>query len=144
VRLIEHTPSTQCPFSQATHCIFVLISTLFSSAAEVLPREIPCYSLLECYTDGQLDSSRWLRLRHREDEDYFDNSDEIFSTNVGDESNDPPSQHERKKRQRRIILARQSESGELEAISPTEPMWYHLYVSCPNIDCSRFQAKFRR
>ena len=88
---------------------------LFSTAAGALPREIPCYSLLECYTDGRFDSTKWLRLRRKEDEEYIDKSAEILSTdycNVGDKSNDPPSQHERKKWQRHIILARRSESGD--------------------------------
>ena len=92
--------------------------------------QLPFSSLLDCYTDGRLDVMKWSAQRRKDDE-YFDAiSEHLISTSLG-KSNDPPSQEERKKHQRRIILARRNEDGELEPIPPTDSLWYHLYVSCP-------------
>jgi hypothetical protein len=50
----------------------------------------------------------------------------------------------KKKRQKRIILARRSENGTLEEIPPTDSLWYNLYISCPQTEDNRFLQKFRR
>lgn len=99
----------------------------------------PSRSLLDCYTNGRFDSSKWIKPH---DEEYIDLSK--FYSCSPHRTNDPPTQHERKKRQRRIILARRGEDGELEAIPPKESMWYQLYISCPQVQDVRFQKKFRR
>ena len=57
---------------------------------------------------------------------------------------DPPSQEEKKKRKKHMILARRTENGKLEAIPPTESMWYHAYISCPQSGDIRFMNKFRQ
>ena len=99
-------------------------------------------SLLDCYTNGRFHSTKWLKQKQRSHNDeYIDVLD--LQNN---KSNDPPTQHERKKRQKRIILARRSEDGELEEAIPPNPkesMWYNLYIACPQVQNARFLKKFR-
>jgi hypothetical protein len=98
-------------------------------------------SLLDCYTNGRFDSTKWLKQKQRRHDDEYINVLDLQNNN----SNDPPTQHERKKRQKHIILARRSEDGELEeAIPPKESMWYNLYIACPQVQDARFLKKFRR
>ena len=106
-------------------------------------------SLLHSYNNGRFDSANFLLARKREnaklysfgyDSDY-DESPELMSTDEWGE-NDPPSEKERQKRQKRMILARRSENGDLESIPPTESMWYHAYISYPQTNDKRFQQKF--
>ena len=108
-------------------------------------------SLLHSYNNGRFDSANFLLARKREnaklygfgyDSDY-DESPELMSTDEWGE-NDPPSEKERQKRQKRMILARRSENGDLESIPPTESLWYHAYISCPQTNDRRFEQKFRR
>ena len=41
-----------------------------------------------------------------------------------------------------MILARRIENGDLEAIPPTESMWYHAYILCPQSGDIHFLNKF--
>ena len=64
--------------------------------------------LLQCYTNGRFDSTKFLLRRKREYEsDDEDDPAEMSTTDWG--KNDPPSRGEKKKRKNRIILARQAE-----------------------------------
>ena len=77
-------------------------------------------SLLDGYTNGRFDSTKMLKQNQRRHDDEYINVLDLQNNN----SNDPLTQHERKKRQKCIILARRSEDGELEeAIPPKESMW---------------------
>ena len=100
-------------------------------------------SLLSCFTDGdgdggEVDVEKYLQRRKRL-MCHFDDHDGLDPDS--DEDLAPPS---KKRRLSFPILARQTEDGDLEVISPTDSIWYLLYVSCPNVDCKRFQRKFRR
>jgi hypothetical protein len=95
--------------------------------------------LLDCYTNGRFDSTKWLKQKQHVHDEFID----VLKLQ-NNKSNDPPTQHERKKRHKRIILARRSENDELEEIPPTESMWYNLYITCPQVHDERFQKKFRR
>jgi len=106
-------------------------------------RDVHNTSLLQCYTDGRFDASKFIQLRKREYDNDFDASAELLSSDDWGE-NDPPTTKEKQKRQKRIILARRTEDGELEEIPPTESLWYHAYVSCPQVGDKRFLDKFRR
>ena len=55
--------------------------------------------------------------------------------------NDPHVPKQRKKRQKRVILALKNEDGNLEEICPTDSIWYHLYVLWPNINEKHFLQK---
>ena len=103
-------------------------------------------SLLQFYQNGRFDSQQFLLARKRafaNEELYSDDSRELISTeDYG--PNDPPSSKEKKKRRKRIILARRTKDGELEKIPPTESMWYHAYIACPQTGDKRFENKFRR
>ena len=102
-------------------------------------------SLLQCYTDGRFDSTKFIKLRrHDSDIAFEDAADMLLRDQQPGKSNDPPTQEERKKRQKRIILAKRTEDGEMEEIPPTESLWYHAYITCPHLDDSRFHQKFRR
>ena len=130
---------------------------LFSSAAAArlssLSRpEEDCPSLIRCYSDGCFDSQKFLLTRNKRSAD-FENEygwdvDGPELSAASDRANDaPPPLRPRGKRSRRpnrVILARRNEEGELEAIPPTESMWYHLYVSCPHSGDERFEKMFRR
>ena len=56
----------------------------------------------------------------------------------------PPYQEEKNKGKKHMIIARRTKNGELEAIPPTESMWYHAYISCPQSGDIRFMNKFRQ
>lgn len=105
-------------------------------------------SFLRCYTDGRFDVTKFINLKRKQRDDEFEDAAHLLTTKDYDDddwgANDPPTAEERKKRKKRIILARRTEDGELEAILPTETMWYHMYVSCPNDQDKRFLHKFRR
>ena len=49
-----------------------------------------------------------------------------------------------KTRRRRITLARRTEEGKLEAIPPTDSLWWHIYIDCPQHENPKFLTKFRR
>ena len=108
-------------------------------------------SLLHSYTNGRFDSANFLLARKRDNAKMFgygydsdnDESPELMSTDDWGE-NDPPSEKDRQKRQKRIILTRRSKNGELKSIPPTESMWYHAYITCPQTGDWCFQQKFRR
>jgi len=88
------------------------------------------------------DAQQYLLARKR-----ASTSDDLFSDDDPELElceNDPPAQKEKQKRQKRIILARRSEDGELESVPPTESMWFNAYVSCPQTGDKRFEQKFRR
>ena len=89
-------------------------------------------SLLSCFAygdGGEVDDvEKYLQQRKRMNPD----SDDDLA---------PPS---KKHRLSFPKLARRTEDGDLEVISPTDSIWYLLYVSCPNVDCKRFQRKFCR
>ena len=120
---------------------------LFPTASDVLGHQrddsMASTSLLQCYRNGRFDSTKFLLQRKREYEsDDDDDPAEMSTTDWG--KNDPPSREGKKKRKKRIILARRTEDGELESIPPTDSMWYHAYITCPQTDDKRFQRKFRR
>ena len=50
----------------------------------------------------------------------------------------------RRKRSRKTTMARRTEEGKLEEIQPTESLWWHMYIDCPQDDNPKFLAKFRR
>ena len=93
-------------------------------------------TLSQCHTDGEIDQEKYCQRRQLEILDEWASDFEEDALDPNDEA--PP-----KKRVRRIILGRRAENGELEVITPTDSMWYTLYVSCPNINCPRFQRKFQ-
>ena len=96
----------------------------------------PTMSLSACYTeDCVLDVERYKkRRRMQNDDDHW--ADDF------DDAIDKPKKTRSKKRP---ILARRTETGELEEIPPTQSMWYILYVGgAANVECKRFQNKFRR
>lgn len=98
-------------------------------------RIFPTISLSACYTeDGALDEERYMKRRRMQNEDEW-----------ADDVDDEPTIRQKKKRgKKRPILARRTETGELEEILPTQSMWYIIYVDAANVECKRFQYKFRR
>ena len=100
-------------------------------------------SLLQCYTDGNFDRRKYFRKRMRENDNDFDEIAELLNDD-GWGKNDPPTRKDKKKRMRRIILARCTDDGVLEEIPPTDSMWYNLYIACPQVNDTRFHQKFRR
>ena len=101
---------------------------------------------MHCYTDGKLDTTKFMQMRKHERDLDFDQMAEMLLSS-GDNaftSNDTPLPEEKKKRRKRIILARRTDDGKLEELPPTESMWYHLYVSCPNVSDKQFQQSFCR
>ncbi len=87
---------------------------------------------------GEVDVEKYLQRRKRL-MCHFDDHDGLDPDSDDDLA--PPS---KKRRLSFPILARRTEDGDLEVISPTDSIWYLLYVSCPNVDCKRFQRKFCR
>ena len=106
-------------------------------------------SLLQHYSNGSFDSRHFLLSRNKRrlfDLNHYgwdSDSPELEATDDLAKS-DPPSRQAKRKRTKRIILARRTEDGTLEAIPPTESLWYLLYVDCPQTGDKRFADKFRR
>ncbi|KAL3758310.1 hypothetical protein ACHAWU_004275 [Discostella pseudostelligera] len=95
---------------------------------------VPVMAISACLSDdGSIDVEKF-RKRRRSQLDEWASSDY-------EESLDKP---KKKRAKKRPILARRTETGELEEILPTQSLWYLLYVEAPNVDCMRFQHKFRR
>ena len=61
----------------------------------------------------------------------------------GRSDNDSPAPVQKKKWAKRIILGRRTEEGYLEEPPPTQSMWYHQYITCPQVNDTRFLRKFR-
>ena len=108
-------------------------------------------SLLSCIdSDGRIDISKFLERRRAEDE-TFDELLSLLDLGVSDSSPDDVEEDAgdddtpvKKRRKKRFILARRTEDGELEAISPTESTWYLQYIITPQLEDSAFLKKFRR
>lgn len=97
-------------------------------------------------TTGSFDIQQYLKEMM---DDHVDNElyDAMLLHDDGEEgycTEDDVDHHQKKKRQKRIILARRNEDGQLEEIPPTESLWWHMYVDCPQQDDARFLRKFRR
>jgi len=94
-------------------------------------------SLSDCLIDGIIDDQRFLQRckMRRIMKRYYDRFDGNF------DDTQPPKKRRRKKIP---ILARMTEDGDLQGILPMQSTWYILYVSNPNLECRRFQHKFRR
>ncbi len=104
-------------------------------------------SIVDCFdASGNMDTQRYLEMMMADDEDDIDMmvEDLLHGDDDDDEMQHDPSTAEKKKRQKRIILARRTEDGEMEEIPPTESLWWHMYIDCPQIDDPRFLKKFRR
>jgi hypothetical protein len=103
-------------------------------------------SLLQFYRNGVFDAQQYLLARKRASasDDLFSDDYLELASNEEFGENDPPQQKEKQKRQKHIILARRSEDGGLEAVPPTESLWFNAYVSCPQTGDKRFEQKFRR
>ena len=95
-------------------------------------------------TTGSVDVHQHLQnmMDDQDDNVYFNSMINDDDYHAEDPPNDGPK--EKKTRQKRIILARRSEDGQLEAIPPTESLWWHMYIDCPQPNDSRFLIKFRR
>ena len=91
-------------------------------------------SILRCYQDGEFDVEAYTKYKHDQlcaeieaTQQVLHNNRHNMAISIESESVYAPP----KKRMKRIILARRTEDGELVAISPTESLWYNLYISCP-------------
>ena len=104
--------------------------------ASAYHRNFPTMSLSACYQteDGVLDVERYKKRRRMQNEEEY----------WPDDFDDATNKTKKKRSKKRPILARRTETGELEEIPPTQSMWYILYVSAANVECKRFQHKFRR
>jgi hypothetical protein len=119
-------------------------------------------SILSCIdaVTGNLDPKSlesYLRFRAKEAQDnilvairqayYSSDSDneEAFNddNNGNDEANKWGPPVFKKSRRMKCVMARRLENGEMERILPTESFWYSYYVINPQLDDSRFLAKFR-
>ena len=103
-------------------------------------------SILDCFnSQGYIDTSRYLQMccDKLSDDDFDKTSAELLNDQ---KYPDPQDENPKlpQKRRKRFILARRKKDGELEAIPPTESMWYLLYVSCPFLNDPGFLKKFRR
>ena len=72
----------------------------------------------------------------------YDDRDEDYSD--FDDNDIPSSPPKKKRRAKKCVMARQTEDGELEIITPKQSNWYLLYVNNPMVEDERFQQKFRR
>ena len=103
--------------------------------------------LLQHYSNGSFDSQQFFvsrnkrKLRDHNNYDWDSDSPELEATNDITKS-DPASHQAKRKRTKRIILARRTEDGTLEAEPPTESLWYLLYVDCPQTGDKHFADKF--
>ena len=118
---------------------------LLTTAADILSgigMRDASLSIMDCFdANGEMDTQRYLQMLMDEDDE--------FDTIVEDQLMRDATEHaaatgERKKRQKRIILARRTPDGDLEEIPPTESVWWHMYIECPQYDDPRFLRKFRR
>jgi len=116
----------------------------YSIAADTLGDMAEMSSIMDCFgADGYIDTERYLAMMMDAASDDFDETAEELICE--EEPDDDESDDEQpKKRQRRIILARRNADGELEAIPPTESLWWHIYVDCPQLNDKRWLNKFRR
>ena len=88
--------------------------------------------LLQCYTGGWFDLTKFIRLHRQEyNNDFEDATEMLVMDQWPGKSNDSPTQEERKKMKKRIILVKRTEDGGMEEISHTESFWYHAYITCP-------------
>lgn len=111
----------------------------YASAGSILSNAQSISSITDCFkANGQIDVTKYLQLLVTDGELYTveDMNDVIHKRQA--------TLKEKKKRLRRILLARRSPEGQLEAIPPTESLWWNVYIACPQIDDPRFLRKFRR
>lgn len=103
-------------------------------------------SIVDCFdASGNMDTQRYLEMMITDDEDDIDMMvEDLLHGDDGDDEMQHDPSTEKKKRQKRIILARRTEDGEMEEIPPTESLWWHMYIDCPQYDDPRFLQKFRR
>lgn len=66
----------------------------------------------------------------------YNERDEDYS----DSDHQPP---QKKRRAKKSVMARRTDDGELEVITPKESNWYLLYVNNPMVEDDRFLKKFR-
>lgn len=102
-------------------------------------------SILDCYdASGRLNMQRYLETFMADGEDELDDAMAEDMLNENDQQYHNANNKEKKTREKRIILARRTPEGVLEAIPPTESLWWHMYIGCPQYDDSRFLHKFRK
>ena len=99
-------------------------------------------SILAACVDADFDHGEYLEQRRRAIQRNLEETEkelEGMRSSISVDDCEP-----RKKRQKRIILAKRNEDRELEEIKPKDSWWYILYVACPQTHCRRFLKKFRR
>jgi hypothetical protein len=101
-------------------------------------------AMADCYdANGYINPMRYLHMLMTDGDDELDSMAEDSLNNETDLHHGGATK-EKKTREKRIILARRTPEGELEEIPPTESLWWHMYVSCPQYDDPKFIRKFRR
>ena len=104
-------------------------------------------SILQCLNrDGQFDTE--LLLQYCMNDDEFDDVDRMFagamlSAEQEFEEN-PPITPRRKRGVKRHAQYARNAAGEKITMTPKMSSWYGLYVESPNVECRKFQNKFRR
>ena len=98
-------------------------------------------SITDCFdASGYINTDRFLHAIMEDDEDDLLNMLDD-DTNALDEDRNP---REKKRRKKRVILARRNVDGILEAIPPRDSLWWNLHVDCPQRHDTKFLKKFRR
>ena len=98
-------------------------------------------SVRQCYSNRRFKSTKYLQMRRIDLDNNFYKLSEMLKSSRSDNDSSAPVQ--KKKRAKRRILGRRTEEGDLEELPPTQSMWYHHYITCPQVNDTRFLRKFR-
>ena len=98
-------------------------------------------SVWQCYSNGRLNSTKYLQMRRIDLDNDFDKLSEMLTSGRSD--NDSPAPVQKKKIGKQIILESCIEEGDLEELPPTQSMWYHQYTTCPQVNDTRFLRNSR-